>query len=275
MTNGDLAALPEKLFSPAGLFSGTESHVPVHHLTLASRECGATAFSTRLSVLEPGGRSDLHNHGFSKALTVVQGEAEVQVEGRAYRLDSLDCVHIPALVSHSVSNADPKIPLIVHTAFASPQVTQRSTTQVFPVKELGRNSPLATDPETILRSSTSTTYELSENAFFHDLFARRYGAVGICGGYGRFLPGASLPCHTHNYDESITIVKGAAVCLVAGRQYELGRYHTAFIPKHTPHRFLNHSENEMAMIWVYAGDEPDRDIVDAGYCSGSLTWARR
>jgi hypothetical protein len=27
----------------------------------------------------------------------------------------------------------------------------------------------------------------------------------------------------------------------------------------------------MAMIWVYAGDEPDRVLADPGYCEGRLT----
>jgi len=26
----------------------------------------------------------------------------------------------------------------------------------------------------------------------------------------------------------------------------------------------------MAMIWVYAGSEPERTIVDTGYCTGHL-----
>jgi hypothetical protein len=29
----------------------------------------------------------------------------------------------------------------------------------------------------------------------------------------------------------------------------------------------------MAMIWVYAGDEPDRVMVDPGYCEGRLDLA--
>jgi hypothetical protein len=28
----------------------------------------------------------------------------------------------------------------------------------------------------------------------------------------------------------------------------------------------------MAMVWVYAGSEPDRQIVESGYCSGELAW---
>ena len=128
------------------------------------------------------------------------------------------------------------------------------------------------DPETIVRCKNDAIYELAANAFFCDLFAHRFGAVGICGGYGRFLPGASLPCHTHDYDESITIVKGAADCLVEGKKYQLAGCDTAFIPSGLPHRFLNNSNEEMAMVWVYAGNEPDRKVVDAGYCSGALAW---
>jgi putative monooxygenase len=60
--------------------------------------------------------------------------------------------------------------------------------------------------------------------------------------------------------------------MVSGRRYELSGYDTAFIPKGIPHRFMNKSNSEMAMIWVYAGDEPDRRIVDSRYCSGVLVW---
>jgi hypothetical protein len=37
-----------------------------------------------------------------------------------------------------------------------------------------------------------------------------------------------------------------------------------------PHRFLNMSDRPMAMIWVYAGDEPARTIVAAGCCDGTV-----
>src|SRR5437870_2652885 len=57
----------------------------------------------------------------------------------------------------------------------------------------------AGSPESLSRFQTTTPYELSGNALFKDLFARRLGSKGICGGYGRFGPGASLPCHTHKY----------------------------------------------------------------------------
>jgi len=60
--------------------------------------------------------------------------------------------------------------------------------------------------------------------------------------------------------------------MVQGRAYELSDCGTAYVPEGLPHRFLNESTEDMAMIWVYAGPEPDRQIVDNGYCSGSLVW---
>jgi hypothetical protein len=64
----------------------------------------------------------------------------------------------------------------------------------------------------------------------------------------------------------------AGECLVQGKQYELSGCDTAFIPKGIPHRFLNKSKEPMAMVWVCAGDEPDRQILEADYCSEELAW---
>ncbi len=240
--------------------------------TFVSGACGATGFSTGTATFQPGTHLPYHIHAFSEAVTVIEGCARVLIEGRAYRLHPRDCVHLPAGIAHLVENDDPVNLLIAHWAFATATPTREASQRVFPIDDRGSANPLATDPETIVRFNNDLTYELSKNAFFSDLFARRFGSVGICGGYGRFLPGSSLPCHIHDFDESITIIKGSAICLVEGKQYELSGCDTAFIPKGIPHRFLNESQAEMGMVWVYAGDEPDRRIVEAGYCSGVLAW---
>jgi mannose-6-phosphate isomerase-like protein (cupin superfamily) len=189
-----------------------------------------------------------------------------------YRLGPRDCVHVPAGTAHQVENGDADDQLVAHWAFATAKPTRTQVNRSFPIEDRSFGFPGQSDPETIVRCDGKAIYELSENAFFCDLFAHRFGAQGICGGYGRFLPGASLPCHIHDFDESITIVSGSAVCLVQGRQYELSGCDTAFIPRGKPHRFLNGSDDEMAMIWVYAGNEPDRQIVLAKYCSGEIEW---
>ena len=265
-----------QLLAPKERIISVSSAVPVPGIagrvqlrTFVSSACGALAFSTGLAIFQSGGRLELHRHPVSEALTVVEGDALLQVEGRAYRIGPHDCAHVPAATPHAVENNSPDRELIVHTAFASGQPSRELVNQEFPIVDRGFDDPASNDPETIVRFAKSPVYGLAPGAFFTDLFARRFGAVGICGGYGRFQPGASLPCHIHAYDESITIIQGSAKCLVQGREYELSECATAYVPEGLPHRFLNQSNEEMAMIWVYAGAEPDRQIVDNRYCSGT------
>jgi quercetin dioxygenase-like cupin family protein len=240
--------------------------------TFVSGACGATGFSTGIARFKSGNRLPYHTHPFSEAITVLEGRARVLVEGRAYLLSAQDCVHIPNGIAHQVENQAGGEELVVHWSFATAEPTRDLIDRAFKLEDRGLGSPSPADPETIVRYEEDAVYELSTNAFFIDLFARRFGAVGICGGHRRFLPGASLPCHIHDFDESITITKGTAVCLVEGRRYELSGCDTAFIPKGLPHRFMNLSNGEMAMVWVYAGSEPDRRMVDSQYCSGELAW---
>ena len=240
--------------------------------TFVSEGCGATGFSTGTATFAPGAYLPYHLHEFSEAVTVIEGRARVLLEGRLYLLGPRDCVHVPAGLVHQVENDGTDKPLVAHWSFATASPSRTLVDRAFPVEDRDFGFPSESDPETIIRHDSGTIYELSANAFFCDLFARRYGSQGICGGYGRFLPGASLPCHIHDFDESITIVKGKAVCMVQGRQYELSNCDTAFVPRGLPHRFVNRSNGEMAMIWVYAGSEPDRWMVLAGYCSGEIPW---
>jgi quercetin dioxygenase-like cupin family protein len=204
-------------------------------------------------------------------ITILSGEAAVSVEGRTYRLAPYDCIHTPAGTAHRVTPAA-GAPMVALYAFASAKPARDFVSDSFQVTDRGHGQPQEGDPEFILRFATAEVYELSEGAFFRDLFAARFGAVGICGGYGLFRPGASLPCHLHKFDESITIVSGKAACLVEGKRYELSSFDTAFVPVGRVHRFINESDADMAMIWVYAGSEPERTIVDASYCSGAARW---
>lgn len=249
---------------------GSPRGVALH--TLVSGACGATGFSTGLARFEPKAFLPWHLHNFSEAVTVIRGQARVVVEGRAYLLHPRDSIHLPEGTIHRVENADVSGELLAHWAFATATPSRELVDRQFLLEERSEGNPSPADPETIVRFKTDSIYELSNHAFFIELFARRFGSVGICGGHGRFLPGASLPCHVHDFDESITIVDGEAVCLVEGKRYELSGCDTAFIPRGIPHRFLNLSESEMSMIWVYAGSEPDRRIVASGYCSGEAPW---
>lgn len=240
--------------------------------SFANGEIGARGFSTGMATFAPARSLAYHVHEVSEAIIVLSGAADILIEDRQYRMGLYDCVHVPEGVAHSVVNASMDAELRVHSSFASAQPARTFVDKSAPGKPAKLDEPPSDCPEAIVRFDQAPIYELSTGAFFRDLFARRLGSRGICGGYGRFEPGSSLPCHIHEYDESITIVEGEAACQVQGREYALSGCNTAFVPKSRPHRFLNHSNDAMAMIWVYAGDEPDREIVNADYCSGKLIW---
>jgi quercetin dioxygenase-like cupin family protein len=260
----------ESIHSGTGAETQVSPGVSIREFVSAA--CTARGFSTGTATFQPGSLSGYHKHSFCETLTLLEGVAEVKVEGRSYLLQQFDCMCLPAGVAHAVTSGSDKSPAMLLWACASPAPSQEEVKKDFDVQERGSANPGKDDPESLVRFAEAEVYELSPGALFRDLFAGRLGSVGICGGYGRFQPGGSLPCHVHEYDESITIVEGEALCLVQGNRYPVSRYDTAFVPEGRPHRFLNQSTAPMAMVWVYAGTEPGRTLVEPEYCDGTLAW---
>src|SRR5579884_3595632 len=220
------------------IISGNSKPIPellpdVELRVFASAEYGARGISTGTARLLPGARLPYHRHDFSEAVTVLEGEASFAVEGRCYSLRPFDCIHVPCRIAHEVINTSKHERLVALWAFASATPSREMVQDLFPRSDRLVEEPQPSDPEHIVRFSKAPSYELAPGTEFHDLFAGRFGAVGICRGYG------------------------------------LSDCDTAFVPQGLPHRFLNESSGSMAMIWVYAGSEPMRTIVDVGYCTGS------
>ncbi len=231
----------------------------------ASGSLGSRRLTTCEATIQPGAAIPYHTHPTGEAIVVLRGEAAMLVEGRRYLLRPFDAMHVPPGVAHSVQNPSGHEPAVLHTSFPTDAPDRDFVEDTFPVES--RETTDDSCPEALRRFEAIEAYELGDQVVAKDLFAARFGSSGICGGHARFKPGASLPCHTHDYDESITIIAGTAVSQVAGKQYELSGNDTACIPQDRPHRFLNWTDEWMEMIWVYAGDEPDRQLVDQSCCA--------
>jgi quercetin dioxygenase-like cupin family protein len=227
---------------------------------------GAIGLCTAMATLRPMSTIPYHTHPCVEVITTLIGTAVVQVEGRHYQVHPYDAIFIPAGLAHCVRNEGSAGATRLHVSFDDIAPGRVWVEDSFSVQYLEYSPPSV--PERLIRFATADSYQLAENADFRDLFTKRLGSAGVCGGYGNFQPGASLPCHIHEFDESISIVEGEAICQVAGREYALSNYDTACIPRGRPHRFINRSERPMAMIWVYAGDEPDRVVVGQNNCLG-------
>jgi len=236
---------------------------------LANGDKGARGLTTGIATLALGSLIPYHKHPTGEAITVVSGEPEVLVQGRCYRLRRFDSIHVPADVAHAVRNPSSGQPAVLHTAFPTATPVREFVDDAYP--ENACIESRQDFPENLRHFESAKSYEAGEGTEARDLFAGRFGSRGVCGGHARFAPGAEIPCHAHDYDESITIVAGRAICRVADKEYRLANLDTACIPQNRPHRFLNLGDLPMEMIWVYAGDEPARRLVDLQDCECSTS----
>lgn len=233
---------------------------------LAGASSGARGLFTGRITLAPGATLPCYARSTTEALVVLAGEPAVEVEGRRYRLEPLDAIAVMSDRPRRIVNLSDVRAAVLHVAIGTPTPSERWVNGRFetvsqPAGAIGREGC-----ERLVRHASAPVTELAPGAMFRDLYNAGLGSRGICGGHGVFAPGARLPCHRHQFDESITIVEGTATCVVEGRRHELSGFATAMVPEGRCHYFINLTLETMAMIWVYAGDMPDRIVMDERYC---------
>jgi quercetin dioxygenase-like cupin family protein len=230
--------------------------------SLVGEHNGARNLFTGLLTLAPQATYPLYARPFTETLIVIEGDAAVEVEDRRYWLKRLDAISISARLPRRVVNQSTDISALIHVSLASSTPDQIWVNGRFSAVDQPSSATGRREAESVSRNDRVTPFELTARALFSALL----GAPGICGGHGVFEPGARLPCHRHEFDESITIVQGTATCVVEGRRYELSENATALVPQGRCHYFINLTLEPMAMIWVYAGERPDRIVMDEACC---------
>jgi len=97
------------------------------------------------------------------------------------------------------------------------------------------------------------------------LVTRALGATGFINGITELEPGAGIPLHSHNCEESVVIIEGRAIVEIEGIEHEVGPGDATFLPANVPHRFRNASTQEpMRMLWTYASVEATRTLIATG-----------
>jgi putative monooxygenase len=118
---------------------------------------------------------------------------------------------------------------------------------------------------TILRPAQITPRQRGGGARTIPMVSQQVGAKDFLNGITMFGPGAAIPEHFHNCDESVLILRGSAVAHIDGHTYPVGTGDTSFIPAGIPHYFQNASDTEeLHIIWTYASIHADRTIVATG-----------
>ena len=233
---------------------------------LAGAHNGARNLFTGLLTLEPRASYPLYTRPFSEALILMEGDAVGRRRGSALPTGAAGRHQRGGAVPRRVVNLSTSRPAVFHVALASATPDQTWVNGRFTPAEQpagcawprGGRAALPQRPRHPVRAGPcALSFRISTTSTW---------SQGICGGYGVFQPGARLPCHRHEFDESITIVKGTATCVVEGRPHELSGNATALVPQGRCHYFINLTLEPMAMIWVYAGDRPDRIVMDETFC---------
>jgi quercetin dioxygenase-like cupin family protein len=235
-------------------------------LSLVGVHNGARNLFTGILTLAPKATYPFYTRSCTEAAVLLGGDVALDVEDRRYRLGMIDAMTIPGGLPRRLVNLSTSRAAMIHVSLAAAAPVQTWVNGRFSPVEQGIASTGHPGAERRCRNDPAARFELAPRARFQDLFSGEAPAQGICGGYGLFDPGARLPCHRHEFDESITIVQGAATCVVEGRRHELSHNATALVPQGRCHYFINLTLDPMAMIWVYAGDKPDRIVMDETYC---------
>jgi putative monooxygenase len=117
----------------------------------------------------------------------------------------------------------------------------------------------------VLRPSEIPSRDRGGGARTIPLVTRKVGATGFINGITIFDPGASVPMHSHNCEESVVVLEGEAIVETGSLEYRLGPNDTTFFPANIPHRFKNASTTErMRILWIYASINATRTIIATG-----------
>jgi len=95
----------------------------VQTIPLATKEIGAQRITTGLTRFPPGAAIPLHSHNVEEQVTLLEGEAEVEIEGQRVRLKPYDTTYVPAGKHHRFINAG-TTPMLILWIYGSTEVTR-------------------------------------------------------------------------------------------------------------------------------------------------------
>jgi quercetin dioxygenase-like cupin family protein len=117
----------------------------------------------------------------------------------------------------------------------------------------------------VLRPSEIKAHDRGGGARTIPLVSPAIGAQGFINGITEFGPGASIPFHSHNCEESVVLLEGEAILDIGGESYPVKPFETTWIPPNISHRFRNVSTTQgMKIMWIYASPQATRTLTETG-----------
>ncbi len=118
---------------------------------------------------------------------------------------------------------------------------------------------------TVFKPDQIKSHDRGGGARTTPLVSPALGAQSFINGITEFGPGAKIPYHSHNCEESVMLLQGHAIMDCEGKEYELKPFDTTWIPPNVSHRFRNVSDTEpMKILWIYASPQATRTLTETG-----------
>ncbi len=94
------------------------------------------------------------------------------------------------------------------------------------------------------------------------LVTARRGSKSMLNGITRIAPGAAVPLHVHNCEESVVVMSGAGTVHIGGTDHAVSPGTTSWIPPEVPHCFINAEGTEpLVIFWTYASIDATRTVI--------------
>ncbi len=95
-------------------------------LLVGSDRCGAVKFTSGLTRFPAGKKAPVHHHNCDEQVTLLEGVAEVEIDGERTRLQRYDTTYIPAGKPHRFINVGDG-PMLILWVYDTDEVTRTFT----------------------------------------------------------------------------------------------------------------------------------------------------
>lgn len=97
------------------------------------------------------------------------------------------------------------------------------------------------------------------------LVGRVQGADGLLNGLTEIPPGAAIPMHYHDVEESVLVMQGEGLADVDGETIAVRAGDVTWLPPGVPHRFRAPEGGPgLTIFWTYASAAATRTLVETG-----------